>query len=301
MIFFAIFIVNSFLNSSLGYVGLWSSGSSGFNSDISSLNGGFGDISLSFSSGSWLGGSWLGGSSSWLFSSSGFLSRGHTLLCFIKRNSLWVWEWLWVSEIGGVGLNLNLSGGVRSDIGSLNGDSGDISLSFSSGSWLGGSSSWGLSLLNWDISLNTILKWNKGWIWEWLGVSEIGSVCLNSSVGSFLVLGLLPLSGGLGEVGITLGNFIDLNISLNVFLLWWAVHKGSGLSDVGVLIIINTGVLWVGASNVVLVIHVKSVVGFLADLRELFNLLSLVLRYWSWSELSGFRVDMTIIIHRGGS
>ena len=294
MIFFAIFIVNSFLNSSLGYVGLWSSGSSGFNSDISSLNGGFGDISLSFSSGSW-----LGGSSSWLFSSSGFL-RGHTLLCFIKRNSLWVWEWLWVSEIGGVGLNLNLSGGVRSDIGSLNGDSGDISLSFSSGSWLGGSS-WCLSLVNWDISLNTILKWNKGWVWEWLGVSEIGSVCLNSSVGSFLVLGLLPLSGGLGEVGITLCNFIDLNISLNVFLLWWAVHKGSGLSDVGVLIIISTGVLWVGASNVVLVIHVKSVVGFLADLRELFNLLLRVCRSWGWSELSGFGVDMTIIIHGGGS
>jgi hypothetical protein len=85
-------------------------------------------------------------------------------------------------------------------------------------------------------------------------------------------------------------NFINLNISLNIFLLWrWSVHKGSSLGDVCVLIIINTGVLWISRANIVLVIRVKSIVSSLAYLSEGFSILFfLVLRSWGWSELSSF-------------
>jgi len=70
MIFFAIFIVNSFLNSGLGYVGL----SAGFN-----LN-----CSLRISLLSWL------------------LVWSIALLSFFKRNWSWVWEWLWVVKVSRV-------------------------------------------------------------------------------------------------------------------------------------------------------------------------------------------------------
>jgi hypothetical protein len=87
-----------------------------------------------------------------------------------------------------------------------------------------------------------------------------------------------------------LGNFINLNISLNIFLLWrWSVHKGSSLGDVCVLIIIDTSILWISISNIVLVIWVKGVVSSLAYLSEGFSIFFiLVLRWWRWSELSSF-------------
>merc|ERR1712139_344867 len=131
-------------------------------------------------------------------------------------------------------------------------------------------------------------------IWIWLWINEISSVSLdsgvslNSGVGGFdgslgninglFFLLFLPLSGSLSEISISIGNFIDLNISLNIFLLWWwCVHKGSSLGDVSVLIIINASVLWVSASNIVLVIWVKSIVGslHLVDLSEGISILLL--------------------------
>jgi hypothetical protein len=70
MIFFALFIVNSFLNSGLGYVGL----SAGFNLD---------------------GSLWIG-LLSWLFVWS------IALLSFSKRDWSWVREWLWIVKVSGV-------------------------------------------------------------------------------------------------------------------------------------------------------------------------------------------------------
>jgi hypothetical protein len=69
----------------------------------------------------------------------------------------------------------------------------------------------------------------------------------------------IPLSSGLGEISITLGNFIDFNISLNIFLLWRGVHKGSSLGHVSVLVIIDASILWVSTSNVVFVIRIKGI------------------------------------------
>merc|ERR1719498_228573 len=99
-------------------------------------------------------------------------------------------------------------------------------------------------------------------------------------------------------VGITLSIFINLNISLNILLLWRGVHKGAWSLDVGMLIIIHTSVLWISITLVVLVIWVKSIVSSLADLGEgLSILLLLVLRWRGWSELACFAVNVLIIVH----
>jgi len=88
MIFFAIFIVNSFLNSGLGYVG--TSGGVGLSGNISgAINF---DLNCSF---------WSGLRS--------LLLRSISLLCLSKWDRCWVREWLWISEISSVCFNLDLS------------------------------------------------------------------------------------------------------------------------------------------------------------------------------------------------
>jgi len=81
MIFFAIFIVNSFLNSGLGYVG--TSGGVGLSGNIS------GAISFNLNSSLWS-------------SLRSFLLWSIALIGFCERNWSWIWEWLRVNEISSV-------------------------------------------------------------------------------------------------------------------------------------------------------------------------------------------------------
>lgn len=167
--------------------------------------------------------------------------------------------------------------------------------------------------LSFRLSFLSILESNWFWIWIWLWIDEISSIGFLSGVGSldsslsninglFFLL-FLPLSGSLGEISITLSNLIDLNISLYILLLWWSVHKGSGLGDVSVLIIIDASVLWISNSDVVFVIRVKSIVSSLVHLSERPGVLLLLALgwWWGWRELTWVGVDVTIIIHRGSA
>jgi hypothetical protein len=107
----------------------------------------------------------------------------------------------------------------------------------------------------------SILKWNRIWRWIWSWINKVSrvsfgcSVSLNSwislnfdlsNISSISGVGFdgcassfhgclsyinvlffllfLPLSSSLGEINITLGFFINLNISLNIFLLWRGVQ-----------------------------------------------------------------------------
>jgi hypothetical protein len=243
MIFFAIFIVNSFLNSGLGYVGASGGVSTGLSSNIRGV------IGFNLDDGLWCCLRFL-------------LLRSVALVSLGQWNWSWVWEWLWVNEISSVSFNLDLSSGIGCCVGRLNsdGNGGGVNLSNS--------------------SISSLLKRDWEWIWVWLRVNEISSVSfgLSSGVSSFdsrlgdvsglLLLLFLPLSCSLGEISITLSIFINFNISLNILLLWWGVHKGSSLCNVCVLIIIDTSVLWISVSHVVLVIWVKGIVSSLAHLSE---------------------------------
>jgi hypothetical protein len=70
-----------------------------------------------------------------------------------------------------------------------------------------------------------------------------------------------------------------------------------------VLIIINTSVLWISTANIVFVIRVKSIVSPLVDLGEGLGILLLLAHgwWWGWGELSRLGVDVSVIIHRGGT
>jgi len=275
MIFFAIFIVNSFLNSGLGYVCLRGDIGNCLNSDIGCA------LNLN------------GGSSFWSSLCSLLFLRSVTLVSLFERNWSWVREWVWINEIFGTvsGISFNFDLSRNSDVSGV-GIIRTFNFIFSFG-------------LNFDLSSNCDISslLNRGRF-----ISRV-SLSLHSGIGSFdcglsdisglFFLLFLPLSSSFGKISITLGNFINLNISLNIFLLWrWSVHKGSSLGDVCVLIIIDTSILWISIANIVFVVWVKSIVSSLAYLSEGFSIFFfLVFRWWRWSELSSFRVDMAIIVH----
>lgn len=150
MIFFAIFIVNSFLNSGFGYVGAGGCVSSDLSGNIGGL------ICLHLDNG--------------LRSSLRlFLLWGVSLVGLSKWDWSWVWPWLWINEISSICFNLDLSCGVG--LGSVSG--GRISLGV------------GFNLSN--SSISSLLERDWIWVWIWLRVNEISSVSLglDGGVGGF--------------------------------------------------------------------------------------------------------------------
>jgi len=145
MIFFAIFIVNSFLNSGLGYVSTSGGVSNGLNSGIGCA------INLSGSS---LWSSWLSLLFLW----------GVTLVSLCEWNCIWVREWLWINEISGISFNL--------DLGRSSGVSGSILFNFNL--------SFGLNL-NLSLSSGVNSSVSSGGIIR----AFSSSVSLNSGVGGF--------------------------------------------------------------------------------------------------------------------